>query len=56
MVVETVMEIFTFMKDSMFQKDDCYTYELITKTIQTILPTLFSRSVSLKFLDFFVVV
>merc|ERR1719427_888035 len=44
MVVDTVMEIFTFMKKSMFQKDDCYTYELITKTIQTILPTLFGRS------------
>ena len=39
-VLHNVMPIFTFMGASVVRKDDSYSFEVITKTLDTVIPAL----------------
>ena len=45
LVLHNIMSIFTFMGANVLRQDDSYSFEIIKKTIDAVIPTLMSVSV-----------
>nr|CAB3252272.1 HEAT repeat-containing protein 1 [Phallusia mammillata] len=45
-IVHTIMSIFTFMGSSLLRRDDSYSFQVISQTIQSVVPALMSIKVS----------